>query len=114
MNRTILGKLIAAALSPSMLIACFEYQDGSPACYRAVLPILGAGVLVNRRVESAEETRNWLETVAARNLAVSSIYFTTFSSWAFQTPFKGTLVEYRVADVERDPRDPDNLIVPPK
>ena len=102
-NRTILGKLTASALSPSMLIACFEYQDGSSAYYRAVLPILETGVLVNRRVASAEETRNWLETTATRNMAVSSICFKTHSSWAFRTPFKGFLVEYRFAEIERAP-----------
>jgi hypothetical protein len=95
-NRTILGKLAADALSPCMLIACFEYQDGSPGYYRAILPILQSGVLVNRRVESTQEIRNWLETMPARNMAVSSISFKTHNPWAFQTPFKGFLVEYRL------------------
>ena len=102
-NRTIFGKWTAAAVSPGMLMACFEYQDGSSAYYRAILPILKTGVLVNRRVVSLEETRNWLEMAATRNAAVSSICFKTHSSWAFRTPFKGFLVEYRLVETESDP-----------
>jgi hypothetical protein len=100
-NRTILGKLTSAALSPSMLIACFEYQDGTPGYYRAVLPILKTSVLVNRRVESTQEIQNWLQTAAAQNMGVSSISFKTHSPWAFQTPFKGFLVEYRLDDIKK-------------
>ena len=99
-NRTILGKLTAAVWSPDMLIACFEYQDGSPGYYRAVLPILQTGVLVNRRVESATEIQNWLETASLQNMPASSISFKTHSPWAFQTPFKGFLVEYRLEEIE--------------
>jgi len=101
-NRTVLGKLKGLALSPSMLVAYFQYQDGTAAYTRAILPILSAGVLVNRRVESASETRNWLETAVSRNVAVSSITFTAFNSWTFRPPFEGALVEYRLTDVERD------------
>lgn len=97
-NRSGLGKLAASALSPVMLIACFQYQDGSRAYDRAILPILKSGVLINRRVESADETRNWLETAATRNMAVTSVGFTTFNAWAFRSPFKGSLVEYRLVE----------------
>jgi hypothetical protein len=100
-NRSILGKLTSAMLSPGMLIACFEYQDGSPGYYRAVLPILKTGVLINRRVESTLEIQNWLETITAQNMAVSSISFKTHSPWAFQTSFKGLLVEYRLDEIEK-------------
>jgi len=95
-DRSLLGKLSAAALSPDMLIACIEYQDGQQEYDRAVLPILQTGVLVNRRVESPQEICNWLESAIIQNPAVSSIAFKTHSPWAFQTPFKGFLVEYRL------------------
>src|ERR1019366_7635896 len=88
-------------LSPRMLIACFEYQDGTTGYYRGILPILKTGVLVNRRVESTQEIRNWLETATARNMAVSFLSFKTHSPWAFQTPFKGFLVEYRLEEIEK-------------
>jgi hypothetical protein len=97
-QRTMLGKLAAAALSPGMLIACFEYQDAPPDYYRAVLPILQTGVLVNWRVESAPEIRNWLETAITRNPAVSSLAFKTHDAWAFKTPLNGFLVEYRLEE----------------
>lgn len=90
--------MASAALSPEMLIACFEYQDGSPGYYRAVLPILQTGVLVNRRVESTAEIRNWLETANARNMPATSISFKTHGPWAFQTPLNGFLVEYRLKE----------------
>jgi hypothetical protein len=97
-NRTILGKLASAALSPEMLIACFEYQDGSPGYYQAVLPILQTGVLINRRVESTAEIRNWLNTATTRNMSATSISFKTHGAWAFQTPLNGFLIEYRLED----------------
>jgi hypothetical protein len=97
-NRTVSGKLAACALSPAMLMVRFEYQDGSNACYEAILPVLKTGVLVNRRVEFAEDARNWLRSASAANPAVSSICFNTFQPWAFPSPFRGLLVEYRLAD----------------
>jgi hypothetical protein len=95
-ERSVPGQLKAAALSPDMLAVTCRYQDGSEASYRAVLPILKSGVLVNRRVESADEIRNWLQAAVDRNLDVSSIRFTASSPGAFKTPFRGQLVEYRL------------------
>jgi len=97
-NRTVPGKLAACALSPALLLARFEYQDGRNACYEAILPILKTGVLVNRRVEFAPDARNWLQSASAANPAVASICFNTFHPWAFQGPFQGSLVEYRLVD----------------
>jgi hypothetical protein len=102
-DRTIPGKLAAAALSPAMLMAGVKYQDGDTAYYRAILPMLKTGVPVNRRIESAEEIRNWLELQAARNPAVTAVSFQTHSPWAFRTPFKGFLVEYRLTEAEGTP-----------
>jgi len=99
-KRTAWGKLAAAALSPGMLIACYQYEDGTPGYFRAVLPILKTGVLVNRRVESAGETRNWLEAAAYRNMGVTTIDFKTHNAAEFQTPLKGFLVEYRLVENE--------------
>lgn len=97
-QRTAWGKMAAAALSPGMLIACYQYEDGTSGYFRAVLPILKTGVLVNRRVESADETRNWLEGAAYRNMAVTTIDFKTHDAAQFKTPFKGILVEYKLVE----------------
>ncbi len=99
-QRSILGKLAGAALSPGMLIACFEYQDAQPDYYRAVLPILQTGVLVNRRVESTDEIRNWLENANTKNPTVTSLAFKTHNPWAFKTPLTGFLIEYRLEETE--------------
>ena len=98
-KRTLSGKFAAAALSPEMLIACFQYQDGSPGVYRAILPILKTGVLINHRVESPEEFRNWLQGSAAKNLAATTLDFKTHNAAAFQTPLQGRVVEYRLEDI---------------
>jgi hypothetical protein len=92
-ERSVPGRLKAAALSPDMLNVVCRYQDGSESSYRAVLPILQGGVLINRRVESADEIGNWLGAAADRNMAVTSIRFTTSVPGAFKTPFHGRLVE---------------------
>src|SRR5208282_1956480 len=84
------------ALFPCMLAANFEYEDGSSAHYRAVLPILRTGVLVNRRVESSGEILHWLQHRAEQNMAVSSISFRSSSAWAFKPELRGSLVEYRI------------------
>ncbi len=97
-ERSVRGNLTAAARSPEMLTATFDYADGTSADYRAVLSILRAGVLVNRRVESAEEIRNWLGGNVARNAAASSIRFTASSPDDFRSSMKGTLVEYAVVE----------------
>jgi hypothetical protein len=99
-DRTFFGKLTAAALSPNAFTVAFNYQDGTSKNFRAVLPILKTGVLVNQRVESSEEIRNWLEAASYRNLGVASISFTSSSPWAFQVPFKGYLVEYRLTETK--------------
>jgi hypothetical protein len=100
-DRTIPGQLKSFILSPSMLTTTFQYQDGSSTDYRAVLPILKTGVLVNRRVESPDEIRNWLQMKADQNMAVSSIRFKAHSPWAFKPLFKGKLVEYRIVQNEQ-------------
>jgi hypothetical protein len=97
-QRTVPGQLKAAALSPDILNVVCRYQDGSQANYRAVLPILQGGVLINRRVESADEIGNWLRAAADRNMAVSSIRFTAANCSAFKAPFRGRLVEYRLVE----------------
>ncbi len=97
-ERSVLGQWKAVALSPDMLRVVCRYQDGSEANYRAILPILRGGVLINRRVESADEIGNWLLCAANRNMAVSSIHFTATNSGAFRAPFRGRLVEYRVVE----------------
>jgi hypothetical protein len=95
-NQTFLGKLRGFALSPGLLTATSEYQDGSSKDYRAILPILRTGVLVNRRVESSDEIRHWLQHAAEQNMAVSSISFKSSSPWAFKPLLKGSLVECRI------------------
>jgi len=97
-KRTLAGKLASAVLWPEMLLACFQYQDGSPGVYRAILPILQAGVLINRRVETPDETRRWLQLAGAQNLAATSLDFKTHNSAAFQTPLHGQLVAYRLEE----------------
>jgi len=97
-TRSVWGKFKAAALAPNALTVSFKYQDGCSTNYRAVLPILKSGVLVNRRVESADETGNWLAAAASRNPGVSSITFTSPQSSAFHAPFKGVLIEYRLSE----------------
>ena len=95
-GRSVLGQLKAAAVSPDMLSVAYRYHDGSVASYRAILPILGSGVLINRCVESPDEIGNWLNAAVDHNMAVSSIRFTSSAPRAFKPPFRGRLVEYRV------------------
>jgi hypothetical protein len=97
-DRTMAGQLKSFILSPSLLKVKFQYQDGESKEYRAVPPILKTGVLVNRRVESPDEIRNWLQLKADQNMPVTSISFNARSRWAFKPVFKGTLVEYRFSD----------------
>jgi len=65
-----------------------------------VLPILETGVLINRRVESSDETRNWLATAASKNTAAVALDFKSHSAWAFKTPLTGHLIEYRLVENE--------------
>ncbi len=102
-NRSFPGKLEAAALSPSLLYVKFTYQNHRSITCRAVLPILESGVLISRRVESAEEIGNWLMEKTARNMAVASVSFNSSSDWEFPSPFKGFLVEYRLVDNQENP-----------
>lgn len=97
-QRSSLGKLTASMAYPSLLTVNFNYQDGSSSNFRAVLPILKSGVLLNRRIETADETGNWLKLAVARNLAVASLCFKSTSPWAFRSPFKGWLVEYHLVE----------------
>jgi hypothetical protein len=95
-DRTFLGRMKGFALAPSLLTATFEYEDGSSTNFRAVLPILKTGVLVNRRVESSDEIRNWLQLAPEQNIAVSSISFKSSSAWPFKPELRGSLVECRI------------------
>jgi hypothetical protein len=92
-NRSRSGKFVAAAWRPGLLVVKFDFEGGFSENFKAILPMLKCGVLVNRRVESVDETRDWLK--AEYTVPVSSISFGSAAPWAFQQPFKGELVEYR-------------------
>lgn len=96
LDRSILGKIKAAAMPPNQITVKFNFANGSSKNLRAILPILSTGVLVNRRVESPEEILNWIQVEAYRNMAVSSISFTSPCPQDFKPPFGGSLIEYRV------------------
>jgi hypothetical protein len=97
-ERTPLGKLAALSCQTSGLAAEMEYSDGTTQQYRAVLPILSTGVLINYRVESAEEILRWLSSDMTGNATARSIRFQSASPWAFRVPFQGKVVTYRLVD----------------
>jgi len=97
MKRSLPGKLQAAVLRPGPMWVAFS-TPGGEMVNRAISGLLGTGVLVNRRVETAVETRRWLSGAADQNPAVSAIRFRNAAAWAFQPPFEGTLVEYRLEE----------------
>jgi len=95
MKRSWLGKLQSAFFRPGVMWVIFSTPDGEEK-NRAIPGLLATSVLVNRRVESAAETRRWLQGLADENPTVSSVRFQYASPWAFQSSFNGTLVEYRL------------------
>jgi hypothetical protein len=98
-KRTPSGKLAAFISQPAELTVAFEYSDGTSHSYRAILPILKTGVLINYRVESAEEIRRWLSSRMTGNVTTRSIRFKSISPWAFRSPFQGKVVTYRLERV---------------
>src|SRR5208282_5253019 len=90
-ERSPLGKLAALVSHPAELTAAFEYSDGASATYRAILPILKTGVLINYRVESPEEIRQWLKGDMKNHVTARLIRFKSASPWAFKSPFRGQL-----------------------
>jgi hypothetical protein len=97
MKRSLPGKLQAAVLRPGPMWVAFS-TPGGEMVNRAVSGLLATGVLVNRRVETAVETRRWLSGAADQDPAVSAICFHNAAPWAYQPPFEGTLVEYRLEE----------------
>jgi hypothetical protein len=75
-----------------------EFSDGSSADYRAIPAILETGVLVNWRVEGADEIRNWLQGNAHENLRVVSLRFRSDADWAWMPVLEGVLEEGRWED----------------
>jgi hypothetical protein len=97
-ERTPCGKMAALASQPCELTATFEYSDGTSKDYRAVLPILETGVLINYRVESPEEIRHWLYSAMNGNVTAQSIRFKSASPWAFQRIFHGKIITCRLVN----------------
>jgi hypothetical protein len=97
-ERTPLGKLASLSCQTAELAAEMEYSDGTTKQYRAVLPILKTGVLINYRVESAEEMLRWLSSDMTGNATARSIRFQSASPWAFRVPFQGRVVTCRLVD----------------
>ena len=96
-ERSPLGKLAALLSHPAELTAEFEYADGACATYRAILPILKTGVLINYRIESPEEIRQWLKGDMKSNVTARLIRFKSASPWAFKGPFRCQLITCRLA-----------------
>jgi hypothetical protein len=97
-ERTPRGKLAAFASQPAELTVAFAYSDGTFKDYHAVLPILKTGVLINYRVESAQEIRRWLSSEMTGNVTARSIRFKSASPWAFRSPFHGQVVTCRLVN----------------
>jgi len=95
-QRSWFGTLKSTLWKPSELEVEFHYANGFWSERRAVLPLLGSGVLVNRRIESAEEVRNWLQLRLEQNLNVATIQFTADHPGDFAAAFHGALVEYQI------------------
>jgi hypothetical protein len=75
-----------------------EFSDGSSGEYRAIPAILETGVLVNWRVESADEIRNWLAGNVRENLRVVSLRFRSDADWTWRPVLEGVLEEGRWED----------------
>jgi hypothetical protein len=97
------GKLRGALISPVLIMVNIKYADGRDEDFRAVPPILETGVLVNRRVESPDEIRHWLQREAGQNPAVTSLCFRTYPRSNYQMPCSATLTEYRLETVPGNP-----------
>jgi hypothetical protein len=95
-ERTPRGKLAAFLNQPAELTVAFEYSDGSSHRYRAILPILKTGVLINYRIESADEIRRWLAADMTGNVTTRSLRFQSMSPWAFRSPLQGKVVTCRL------------------
>jgi hypothetical protein len=103
-GRTPSGKLAAFLTQPAELSVAFEYRDGTSRKYRAILPILETGVLINYRVEAPDEIRRWLSSDMTGNVTARSLRFQSGSAGAFRSPFQGKIVSYRLLPGVKNPR----------
>jgi hypothetical protein len=94
--RTPRGQLAAFLSQPAEMTVEYEYSDGTSRRYRAILPILKTGVLINYRIESADEIRRWLAADMTGNVTARSLRFQSTSPWAFRSPFQGKEVTCRL------------------
>lgn len=95
-ERSAAGKLVAFAAEPARLTVAMDYSDGTSHQYRAILPILQTGVLINYRIESPEEIKRWLYAEMSQNATARSLRFQSGNPWAFQQPFHGRLITCRL------------------
>ena len=81
---SLLGQLAKFVLRPPRLEVVFEFEDASEKRFRAVRPVLGSGVLVNKYFDSAADAAKFFGAEFSSLYQVRSIRLETSNKWGFK------------------------------
>ena len=87
------GKIKSLLYRPSKLDVTLEYPDGKRLLRSGVPRVLKSGVLVNRRVETADDLATLFQDGHGGLMQIQALTFASDQPWAFRTQMKGQLVE---------------------
>lgn len=70
------GTIRRFLFQPPALQAQITFEDGSKEQYKAVIPVMASGILVNKKIVTTLDARLFFEHQGKRNVAIKSIKFT--------------------------------------
>lgn len=91
---TLWGKIQSFLYQPPQLEVEFVYQDDTKWRFKAIVPILKTGVLINKKIHTTDDAATFFETKGLQNIGVKSIKFYTENK-GFNSLIQAKMVEYQ-------------------
>lgn len=94
---SILGRLIRFLYQPPALRVSFRLRAGEILSYRAIVPIVNGGVIVNKFVQSPDELSAFISGAWRGLRDVEAVTFHTPDRWGFQSTYSYHLTRIQLA-----------------
>ena len=92
---TLWGKIQGFLYQPPQLEIELMYQDGTKCRFKAIVPILKTGVLINKKIHTTDDAAIFFRTKGVQNVGVISVKFYTENK-GLNSFIQAKIVEYKV------------------
>jgi hypothetical protein len=111
-----LGKLRRFFFQPPELLIALILEDGSIRNYKAIVPIVNDGIIINKYVSSQGDFESFITFAGKRNMMVVGYKFYTNDEWGFKDKYRWKIKKMILEDRDKsvDIYTPTKLDIPPR